>query len=79
MNDDVSLGYWSREAEVIPPTTAMTMIFIIIKALKCLRVMVDLYIGILITATLLPLIAEFIVVATMVDVDLDLKRLVLKR
>ena len=43
------------------------------KLLKCLRVMEDMDIFLLITATIPPAIVEFIIVVTIVEVDLGLK------
>ena len=57
---------------ILPTTIVMAMIFMMMKILKCLRVMEDAYIGVLIPATPPLAIVQFIIVVTMIDMDLCL-------
>ena len=59
---------------ILTPTIATTMVLLIMKVLKYLRVTEDVDIGLLIPATLPLTITEFITVVNMVDADLGLKR-----
>ena len=60
---------------ILPPTIVKKMVFMMMKFLKCLRIMEDLDIDILIPTTLLLSIMEFITVVKMVEVHTCLKRL----
>ena len=51
------------------------MVFLMIKFLKCLQVIKDVYIGLLRLAIIPLAISEFIIVMTMLEVDIGLKRL----
>ena len=56
-----------------PTTIATTMVFLMTKVLECLWVMEDVEIGLVRPSTIPISIAEFIIVVTMVALDLGLK------
>ena len=58
---------------ILPSTILTAMVFQMMKVLKCIRVMSDVYIGLLRPATIHLTIEEFIIVVTMIEVDLGLK------
>ena len=59
---------------ILPSTIVTAMVFQMMKVLKCVWVMSDVYIGLLRPATIHLTIDEFIIVVTMIEVDLGLKR-----
>ena len=59
----------------LPPTIVMAVVFLMKKLLECLRVMEDVDIGIFMPDDLPMTILEFIIVVTMIEVYISLKRL----
>ena len=59
---------------IIPPAIILMMVFLMKKVLKCLQMMEDLGIGILIPETLSLAIVELIIMVTVVEAYICLKR-----
>ena len=60
--------------DILPLIIAITMVFMTIKVFKCLRIMEDLDIGLLIQVNITLEILEFIIVVLMVEVDIGIMR-----
>ena len=63
-----------KRPAILPPTSVTMMIFQTMKVLRCLRVTEDAYIGLFIPSNISLLIAEFIIVVMMLEVDLGINR-----